>query len=90
MNKISMESLEKHFEVAVQNGENFVAIEVTMNGFPKPEVIVNPIENAKDKIEYYKKTYDGKLNHRFADGIKITGFASGKSMEELEEDLMEF
>lgn len=87
MKQLNMNHLENNFNYAIEYGEKFVAVKIEMKGFAEAEIIVNPIENAKDKIDYYKKTYDDELNHKYAEGIKIIGFTFGDNMSEIEEDL---
>lgn len=82
-----MNSLERCFNTAKELGQKFVAIRVEMDGFPKAEIIVNPIENVDSKLEYYKNAYNEDLTHKHANGIKITSFSFGKTMSEIQEDL---
>lgn len=88
MFEIIMKNLEICFKRAKENGAKFVAVRIEMDGFPEPEVIVNPIINADSKLAYYKKTYDEELNHRHAKGIRIVGCTFGDSMDEIERDLI--
>jgi ribulose 1,5-bisphosphate carboxylase large subunit-like protein len=81
----TMENLEKCFRLAKENGQLFVVVKIEMDGFPAKEYIVNPIENADLKLEYYKKTYDENLNHKYAKGIKIVDFTYGEELRDLED-----
>ncbi|WYP24735.1 hypothetical protein NSQ54_10330 [Alkalihalobacillus sp. FSL W8-0930] len=74
---IHVTEMEKCFLEAKKAG-NCVAVLVEMDGFPEPEIIINPTMNIDSKLAYYKKTYDEKLQHRFAQGIRIIDFTSGK------------
>lgn len=85
---LTMEYLENCFKRAKELNQKYVAIQVYMNGFPRCEIIVNQVENVDTKLEYYKKTYDEELNHKFAEGIKIVGFSFGNSFTDIEEDLI--
>ncbi|MGG3234618.1 hypothetical protein ABEP17_14240 [Priestia flexa] len=87
MFEIKMGNLERSFKLAKEYNAKFVAVRIEMEGFPEAEVIINPIVNADAKLEYYKKTYDDNLNHKYAKGIKIVGCTFGNDWNEIEEDL---
>lgn len=84
--ELTMENLENCFIQAAS--ASFAGVKIEMAGFPHPEVIINRSENAESKLEYYKETYDEKLNHKFAPGIKIIGFTFGDDFGDIQEDLM--
>ena len=84
---LKMSNLEKCFEEAEVTKKRFVGLVIGMEGFPKPEVIINEAANFDSKLAYYQKTYDEDLNHRFAKGIKIIGFTFGNSFDEIAFDL---
>lgn len=86
--KPTIAGMEKCFYEASQENAEFVGVLIDMDGFPKPEVIINSNENFDSKFEYYKSAYDENLNHKHAKGIKIVGFTYGKSFAEIEEDLI--
>ncbi len=88
MFNIKMNNLELCFERAKKCNAKFVAVRIEMEGFPEAEIIVNPIVNADSKLEYYKKTYDEDLNHKYAKGIRIIGCTFGSDMSEIESDLI--
>ena len=44
---------------------------IEMPGFSAPELITNPPENIKNKLAYYKATYDENCQHKHAAGIAI-------------------
>jgi hypothetical protein len=83
---LKMSNLENCFKRAKELNEKYAAVRIQMVGFPKDEIIINGFENIDTKLEYYQKTYDEELNHRFAKGIKIVGFTFGSSFEQIEED----
>lgn len=87
MQLFTMEYLIKCFTRAKEREVNYVAVVISMEGFPSNEVIINDSENIDIKLAYYQKTYDTALNHKFAKGIKIVGFASGNSFDDIEMDL---
>ena len=47
---------------------------IEMPDFEEPEMIINPLVNLEKKLDYYKKTYDENLEHKYAKGIKIIGY----------------
>ena len=65
------EQLEKVFKEAFENEAEYVFVEIFMEGFPSTELIVNPTTNIIPKMEYYLKTYDENLNHKFS---KVSAF----------------
>ncbi len=80
-------NLENCFKEAASIGANFVAVKIEMDGFPQPEIIINEAENIESKFEYYMKTYDENLCHKYAKGIKIVGFTHGDDYGDIQEDL---
>lgn len=87
MSILNIKNLERCFLGAKEQGIKFVAVRIEMEGFPRSEIIVNPIDNAEAKLEYYQKAYDEFLFHKFAKGVSITGFSFGNDMNEIQEDL---
>jgi hypothetical protein len=79
-----MQDLIKCFTDAKRDYAKYVAIRVSMDGFPEDEIIINTHANIDTKLEYYKKTYDDELNHKFAKGIRIVDCTSGNSLDEIE------
>ena len=58
---LKIKNLENCFQSAKELGYNYVAVKVDMQGFEKPEIIINSKENFEEKLEYYKKAYDENL-----------------------------
>jgi len=85
---LTLDSLENTFEAAYQNGARLVAVKIEMQGFEKPEVIINQTENFKTKLEYYKKAYNQDLTLKAFNGIKIIGFTFGDTFDDIESDLI--
>lgn len=84
---VSMKYLERCFNRAKELESRFVAVIINMEGYKSPEVIINPIENADDKVAYYKKVYDDNLVHKFSkEHIEIIGFSFGNSFADIYED----
>ena len=72
MDKIStMTELENIFQEAKKKDAKYVMVKIAMQGFEKPEVIVNPKENIDSKLAYYKKAYKEDLHLKTFDGIQI-------------------
>lgn len=69
----TMTELEKVINKAIEKNEA-LGLFIEMPGFNKPELITNPAENLKKKLEYYKNTYDENLEHKHAKGIKIIAY----------------
>lgn len=88
INHLSIENLEKNFYEASKQGARYIGILVEMDGFNKPEVIINESDNFSDKLKYYKNTYDEKLRHKHAKGITIVGLTYGDKFEDIEHDLL--
>ena len=82
-NEFTMEDLEAIFAEATDNGYQYIGVLIEMEGFETPELIVNDNANFDKKLEYYKKTYDEKCNHKFAKGIKIINADSSDYMDTL-------
>ena len=81
---LGMRNLEICFNSAKATGAKFVGVLIEMGGISKPEVIINPYENFDSKLAYYKNAYDEKLNHKFANDVKIVGFTSANSFHEVQ------
>ncbi|AGK97423.1 hypothetical protein [Clostridium pasteurianum] len=86
--ELTINNLEKCFYEASQQDKKYVGVKIQMQGFPKPEIIINENENFDSKFAYYKKAYNDDLTLKTFNGIKITGFTSGDSFEEIEKDLV--
>lgn len=84
----AINNLENCFYQANQLDKNYVAVKVQMEGFLKPEIIINENANFNSKLEYYKKAYNEDLTLKSFNGIKIVAFCYGDSFSEIEEDLL--
>ena len=82
-----MNNLEKCFNTATNQGKKFVGVLIEMQGFPKPEIIINESANFESKLAYYKKAYNEDLTLKAFNGIKIIGFAFGDDFSEIENAL---
>ncbi|PEA10163.1 hypothetical protein CN425_22885 [Bacillus cereus] len=85
--ELTLEGLEQCFNEAASEGAEYVAVQIEMDGFPSDEIIINDNDNITSKLAYYKKTYNEELEHRYAPGIRIVGFAHGYSFLNIEHKL---
>ncbi|MES5957565.1 hypothetical protein QCI42_30170 [Bacillus fungorum] len=85
--ELTLEGLEQCFNEAASEEANYVAVQIEMDGFPSDEVIINDKHNIVSKLEYYKKTYNEDLEHRYAPGIRIVGYAYGYSFAGVQREL---
>ncbi len=54
----------KFFETikeGVDRGRYFMVVKIETQGNPKPEIIINPAENFKLKVDYYNKAYNSEM-----------------------------
>lgn len=68
--KITKQDLIDKFLYAKENNKS-VGIEVTIPGQKDTEYIINKNESINNKLEYYKDTYNDKLEHIRNKEIKI-------------------
>lgn len=80
---VSLSKLEKCFEVAKETNQNFIGVLIQMQGFKKPELIINQKENFDTKLAYYKKAYNEDLTLKTFNGIKIIGYAFGSTPNDI-------
>ena len=80
---VNLNKLEKCFEVAKETNQNFIGVLIQMQGFEKPELIINQSENFDTKLAYYKKAYNEDLTLKTFNGIKIIGYAFGTSLGDI-------
>ncbi|SHJ62548.1 hypothetical protein [Clostridium magnum] len=80
---VNLSKLEKCFEVAKETNQKFIGVLIQMQGFEKPELIINQNENFDAKLAYYKKAYNEDLTLKTFNGIKIIGYAFGSSLDDI-------
>lgn len=85
---MSIKNLEKCFCEASHKEAKYVGVQIKMQGFPKPEIIINENENFDSKFAYYKKAYNEDLTLKTFNGIEIVGFTYGNSFKDIEKDLI--
>ena len=86
---MKIENLEKCFYEASKQDKKYVGVKIQMQGFSKPEIIINENENFDSKFDYYKKAYNEDLTLKTFNGIKIVGFTYGDSFKDIEKDLID-
>lgn len=84
---LNIESLRNCFETAKKYEYKYIAVKIAMQGFKKPEIIINQFENFDKKLDYYEKAYDNNLILKSFNGIRIIGFVYGNTFEEIEDKL---
>lgn len=82
---MNLNDLKEVFETAKKRNRNYVGVQIEMQGFPKPEVIINEYNNFDAKLEYYMKAYNDDLILKTFNGIRIIGFGSGDTYQEIQE-----
>lgn len=83
----NLKALEKCFEAAKETNQKYIGVLIEMQGFEKPELIVNESENFDAKLAYYKKAYNEDLTLKTFNGIKIIGYAFGSSLDDINDYL---
>lgn len=67
---MNMQRLEHCAQICLDANQP-IKVLIEMPGFDKPELIINPPENIKKKMEYYKATYDENCEHKHTKGIRL-------------------
>ena len=82
---LKINDLENCFSAAKKEEVEFIGVLIKMDGFDRPEVIINGYENFDKKLEYYKGAYNEDLTLKVApDKVRIIGYAMGDTFEEIE------
>lgn len=82
---LKIDNLEKCFKEAKKDKVEFVGVLISMDGFERPEIIINGYENFDKKLEYYKCAYNEDLTLKAApDKVRIIACAFGDTFEEIE------
>lgn len=82
------EKLKEVFSYGIKENKKYIGVLIFMEGFEKPEIIVNERENFESKLNYYIETYDDELIHKFSRGIKIIGAGTGSDFKRLEKSIL--
>lgn len=78
---MNQDYLELVFNNALVQGLD-ICVEVTIPGQDDTEFIINKNSSIKNKLEYYKKTYDQKCVHKHCKEIKIVSVRKLKFKED--------
>ena len=76
---MNLSELNRCFDEAEQNGGNFIAVRIEMEGFQKPELIINERENFAAKKAYYNRAYNEDGILKTFSGIRIAAASYGTS-----------
>lgn len=76
-----LNDLENSFNLAKEGNFKYIGVLISMEGFEKPELIINRKENFDTKLAYYKKAYNNDLTLKTFSGIKIIDFAYGNNLD---------
>lgn len=76
------------FNNAIARKAKYIGVAVVNENYPGVEVIINPNENFRDKLEYYHNAYDDNLELKTYSAIKITAFTYGDDIEKIGTDLL--
>lgn len=81
----SMRELEFLTKESIRKERKFMGVVIDMGEeFPKNELIINVRANFRVKLDYYKKTYDENLKHKYASKIRIIAYIDGNNLEDFE------
>ena len=86
MRGTSLEQLKACFDLAKATRARYVAVKISMDGFPKEEVIINPSANFDKKLEYYSNAYNDDLTLKANPNVKITGFTYAETYDEIRKE----
>ena len=81
---LSKKNLVQCFENAVNTNALFIGVKISTRGSEGCEYIINPRENFKVKLDYYRKSYTDNLVLKTYDGIQIVACCYGDCFDELE------
>lgn len=89
MAALTKKGLVDKFAKAIENGDNYIGIKVSLQNAPEPEIIINPATNIQSKLEYYQKAYDDSLRLLHCKDIRIIKCASGNNIADIAKALGE-
>lgn len=85
MKGISKELLIKTFMHAQEYKQDFVYVMVELPDVEHPELIVNPVENVFDKLDYYMKNYNDKMELIANKQVRVVAVGYADSLMNLSE-----
>lgn len=80
---MKLEKLEKVFEEARKDGDEFIGVAISAPSSPEPELIINPKENFNSKLGYYMTAYNENCELNSYSLISIIDIASGNTASEV-------
>jgi len=80
-----MDGFEAYLLEALENETPWMYVLVEMPNTSDEEIIINPITNFEEKLEFYKKQYDAEMKHKYVEGLRIVGYGFCESLAEIEE-----
>lgn len=83
-----LDKLEQTFKVAKNIGIKHIGIGIKFDDLEGIEVIINPLENADEKLKYYKDVYDKGGIHKYSHNIRIVSVAAGDNVKHLYDNLI--
>lgn len=76
------EKLEEVIKEGKIHEDSYFAVMIEMKGLNAPEISINPMTNAENRLSHYANNYDVNLNHRYIEGVRIVGCGTGGTTEE--------
>lgn len=85
---LTIKDLNIAIDRAIETDAKYFGLAVEV-GLPETEIIINSIDNMLNgKLSYYMNAYNNNLELNANTAIKIIGFASGNSFEDIEKKLL--
>ncbi|AFQ44186.1 hypothetical protein [Desulfosporosinus meridiei] len=88
MGSLTLEYLSCTFERAKELDYQYVGVQIEIDGFIKPEIIINQVDNFESLLAYYKKTFKKNLTHKYIKGKRISAVTFGNSFSDIERYLI--
>lgn len=85
---LTMTQLENCFSTAKNLNYRYVAIQIDILGYDRPETLISPIQNFNRTLQYFKEAYDDNLILKESEGnIRIVNFVMADTYETIEDEL---
>lgn len=81
---MDMRTLTNLFNDAIENEVAYVAVAIQIESNPSIEIIINSTKSLKEKLAYYKHSYNDDLTHKSPAPIKIVGAMATNQFGEIE------
>lgn len=79
----TMKYLIDMFEQAIESKANMIVVELEIDGYKDNEFVITQQNNFKNKLEFYKTTYDDNLCHKLNKRVKIYDISHHYNLNEL-------